>query len=462
MYKNGMRFKISETKNLKSEINSSEKNQESIKALYGNKADLNSQFGVPLPDLLRPKSIQGLYGQKQLEKFKNKTLFQNLILFGPPGSGKTSFAFTFKENNISNNNQIANKFKELNAVEVGAKLLKETCDELKDDYSKSGLKTILFIDEIHRLNKSTQDVLLSYLEKGYLILIGATTENPYFELNSALLSRSRIIEFTRLDSDSLKEIVQNACNFINKNVDTLLTSAALNDLIGFSDGDARKLLNSLELVFHNYELENQKYQWPMSSQKLFEVLDNKNYSFDKKGNYHYEIVSALIKSIRGSDPSASVYYLSRLLEGGEDLNFIARRLIILASEDIGLADPKALGIAVDAFKACEIVGMPESRIILSNAVIYLATAPKSNSSYVAIQSALAEIKKSGALPVPAPLTTTNKLFDNPYKYPHDYPKNYVDTNYLPTGIKEKSFYTPLESGYEKHIKSFLNWLKQKL
>lgn len=407
---------------------------------------------IPLSERLRPDSLDTFIGQKHLvgqgsvlRKIIDSEVIPSMIFWGPPGVGKTTLA-----------NIIAHKVKVpffiLSAISAGVKEVREVIEK-----AKAYNKTILFIDEIHRFSKSQQDALLGAVEKGIITLIGATTENPSFEVNSALLSRCQVYILKALEKEDLIGLVNYAVEqdpFLKqKNITVEETEA----LINLSGGDARKLLNLLELAVDSTDSNN----ITIADEMVMEVAQRKVALYDKKGEMHYDIISAFIKSIRGSDPNAGVYWLARMIEGGEDVKFIARRLVILASEDIGNANPTALVIATNCFQAVNMIGYPESEIILSQCVTYLASSPKSNASYVAIKNAKAKVYEKGDLQVPmhirnAPTKLMKKEgYGKGYKYSHDYANNFYDQEYLPEEIKGAKFYDPGDNAREKELRQFL-------
>lgn len=412
---------------------------------------------APLAERIRPKSLDDFFGQKKLvgegkplrKMIENQSL-SSLILWGPPGTGKTSLAKIIAETTNS-------EFFQINAVSSGVKELREIIEigATNLNYNK---RTILFVDEIHRFNKAQQDGLLSSVEKGEIILIGATTENPSFEIIPALRSRVRIFVLDPLSNNDLNEILNFALTKDEFLKSLNLTVADPDFLIYISGGDARILLNVLEASVLN-QINCEKII--IDKNIIEEVIQKKNIIYDKTGEEHYNLISAFIKSIRGSDPDAAVYWLARMLEGGEDPLFIARRMIILAAEDIGNASPNALILAESTFSSVEKIGMPEGRIILSQCAIYLASSPKSNSAYLAIDSALEDVRKLPSYSVPLHLRNApTKLMQNlnygkEYKYPHSYPNHFVDENYLPNEIRNKQYYFPTENGSEKTIKERL-------
>jgi putative ATPase len=380
---------------------------------------------------------------------------RSFILWGPPGVGKTTLARIIA-------NQTKSEFFALNAVSSGVKDVREVIAKA-EEFQRSFRRTILFIDEIHRFNKSQQDALLHSVESGTLTLIGATTENPSFEVISPLLSRMRVFTLEALGKADLEKIFEQALSedeFIQKE---FIEIEDREYLFLLSGGDARKLLNGLEIAFQLVKPDASGKRL-ITKSDLEEAFQRRYSLYDKKGEQHYDIISAFIKSIRGSDPDAAVYWLARMLEGGEDPKFIARRLIILASEDIGNADPVALMLAVDAFTAVDYVGMPEAQIILSHVATYLASAPKSNAAVKAIGEAMSDVKNLPNLPVPlhlrnAPTKLMKELsYGSGYKYSHDFDNNFSEQQYLPDQIKNKIYYHPTENGREKQIKERLEFL----
>lgn len=420
---------------------------------------------VPLAERIRPKTISEFVGQAHLlgeDKpirlmIENDTL-SSFILWGPPGSGKTTIARIIA-------NQTKSEFFSLNAVSSGVKDVRNVI-ELAEQNKKIGKRTILFIDEIHRFNKAQQDALLHSIESGLLILIGATTENPSFEVIPALRSRARVFVLKELSKEDLVKIIELALTkdeFLSSlNIKTI----DIEFLIYLSGGDARILLNILEAAAIQ---EMNKSEINLSREIFENIVQRKNIIYDKAGEEHYNIISAFIKSIRGSDPDAALYWLARMLEGGEDPLFIARRLLILASEDIGNASPNALVLAEATFSAVDKIGMPEARIILAQCVTYLAAAPKSNASYIRIEKALKEVRKNPLAQVPlhlrnAPTKLMKELgYGTDYKYAHDFQNHFVEENYLPDELAGKQFYFPTEQGQEKKIKEWLKslWKKKK-
>lgn len=420
----------------------------------------------PLAQRMRPVTLDTFVGQehiigegKILRRAIKADKLSSAIFYGPPGTGKTTLARIIAEN--TNNN-----FTTLNAVTSGVKDIKEKISYAVDELGMYNKRTILFIDEIHRFNKAQQDALLPYVENGTIILIGATTENPYFEVNPALISRSLVFEFKKITDDDIVRVVRKAVTdkengYGGKNVE--LTEEALKHIAGNSNGDIRKALSALELGVETTPESDGRIVIDISVAQ--ECIQKKKIEYDKNGDSHYDTISAFIKSMRGSDPDAAVFWLAKMIKGGEDPKFIARRIIICASEDVGNADPRALEVAVNAFKAVEIIGFPEGRIILAQAAIYVACAPKSNASYLAIDKAMEAVEKN-SLEVPLHLkdghySGAQKLGRGmSYKYPHDYDKFYVKQNYLPETLRNPGFYQPKESGYEGKIKKFLEYLRQ--
>ena len=396
---------------------------------------------TPLAEKMRPKSLDEVIGQEHLtgthgtirKMLENDTL-NSLIFWGPPGTGKTTLAEIIAE-------QSGRKFFKLNAISSGVKDVREIIEETKKQNLFSGKSPILFIDEIHRFNKTQQDSLLHAVEKGWVVLIGATTENPSFEVVAALLSRCQVYTLKSLSYEKLEELLKSALNQYNSEFQSNFKIKESEAFIQYSGGDARKLINGLEIVLNQFLKDKNR---EITSEEILSVLQENMVLYDKNGEQHYDIISAFIKSIRGSDPNAAVYWLARMLAGGEDIKFIARRMLISASEDIGLANPNALTVATQCFQAVNVIGNPEARIILSECAVYLAVSPKSNSSYLAINEALSFVKKTGNLPVPLHLRNApTKLmkdmnYGKNYQYAHDYKEaepNFTSQNKTPQSKK---------------------------
>lgn len=422
---------------------------------------------APLAARMRPTTLEEFVGQEQIVG-KDKLLYRaikgdrlgSLIFYGPPGTGKTTLAKIIA-------NTTKSEFVQINATTAGIKDIKDTVTAAKERLGMFGKKTILFIDEIHRFNKTQQDTLLPHVEDGTLVLIGATTENPYFEVNGALLSRSRIFELKPLEKDDIKQLIYRAVTDSERGMGTYrvkIEEDAADFLADTANGDARAALNAVELgVLTTERSEDGLIHIDLAAAQ--ECIQKRAVRYDKDGDNHYDTISAFIKSMRGSDPDAAVYYLARMLYAGEDIKFIARRIMICASEDVGNADPQALNVAVSAALAAERIGLPEAQIILSQAASYVACAPKSNAAYVAIQNAMENVKTTRTMPVPVHLQDRHykgaaKLgHGEGYKYAHDYPKHYVKQQYLPDGMEGTVFYEPSDNGYEKQIKAYMKWLK---
>ena len=421
----------------------------------------------PLASRLRPRTLDEVVGQQHIIG-KDKLLYRaikadklgSVIFYGPPGTGKTTLAKV-----IANTTQA--DFKQINATVAGKKDMEEVVTEAKNNMGMYGRRTILFVDEIHRFNKGQQDYLLPFVEDGTLTLIGATTENPYFEVNGALLSRSRIFELKPLEKDDIKQLIYRAVTDSERGMGTYrvkIEEDAADFLADTANGDARAALNAVELgVLTTERSEDGLIHIDLAAAQ--ECIQKRAVRYDKDGDNHYDTISAFIKSMRGSDPDAAVYYLARMLYAGEDIKFIARRIMICASEDVVNADPQALNVAVSAALAAERIGLPEAQIILSQAASYVACAPKSNAAYVAIQNAMENVKTTRTMPVPVHLQDRHykgaaKLgHGEGYKYAHDYPKHYVKQQYLPDGMEGTVFYEPSDNGYEKQIKAYMKWLK---
>lgn len=422
--------------------------------LFANQVDPTM---LPLAERIRPQNFDEVLGQTHF--LSNKSAFYrilkseqllNLIFWGPPGTGKTSLAISLAKN-------LKAHFIQMNAVDAGVKDLKAACESGRTRKLQYQQKTLLFVDEIHRFNKSQQDVLLPYVEKGDVYLIGATTEYPSYELNKALLSRCQIVEFRKLTPEALDKILEKAAAELAVTTKDLFLDETRQLLINSADGDARRLLNITETVIKFYNVKTDEDPFPLSVEDLEKLMGRKIIPYDKKSDQHYDCISAFIKSMRGSDPDAALYYCARMLEGGEDPSFIVRRMIIFASEDIGNADPRALTIATSCLQAVEAIGMPEARINIGQAVTYLASCPKSNAAYLAINAAIEYVQKTGTPELPIHLRSATK--GEGYKYPHNHPKHWVKQDYWPPLAKPVTFYEPTNSGFEKNITEYLKWLK---
>ncbi len=422
----------------------------------------------PLASRMRPTTLDEVVGQKHIIG-KDKLLYRaikadklgSVIFYGPPGTGKTTLAKV-----IANTTKA--DFRQINATVAGKKDMEEVVNSAKDTLGMYSRRTILFVDEIHRFNKSQQDYLLPFVEDGTLILIGATTENPYFEVNGALLSRSRIFELKALEKEDIKELIRRAVYDPERGMgtyDAQIRDDAVEFLADMAQGDARAALNAVELgILTTDRHSDGKIHIDLNVAQ--ECIQKRAVRYDKDGDNHYDTISAFIKSMRGSDPDAAVYYLARMLYAGEDIKFIARRIMIHAAEDVGMADPQALVVAAGAAQAVERVGMPEAQIILAQAVIYVATAPKSNSVVTAIGEAMEAVKSEEIMPVPVHLQDKHykgaeKLGHGAgYQYPHDFPNHYVKQQYLPDNLAERVFYHMSDQGYEKNIREFMDFLKK--
>ena len=427
----------------------------------------NSKNESPLAARLRPTTLDEVVGQEHIIG-KDKLLYRaikadklsSIIFYGPPGTGKTTLAKVIA-------NTTSAEFKQLNATVAGKKDMEEVVDQAKGTLAMYDRKTILFIDEIHRFNKGQQDYLLPFVEDGTIILIGATTENPYFEVNGALISRSIIFELRPLSRENVRDILKRAVYDTEKGMgayDAVIEDDALDFLSDISNGDARSALNAIELGILTTERSDDG-KIHITIDVASECIQKRRTYYDKNGDNHYDTISAFIKSMRGSDPDAAVFYLAKMLTAGESVTFIARRIMICASEDVGNADPQAIQVAVSASLAVERVGMPEAQIILSQAAAYVATAPKSNASCVAIEEAMNAVAKTKNVTIPVHLQDAHykgaaKLGHGVgYKYAHDYKNNYVKQQYLPDELVGSEFYHISNNGYEAQIKAHMNRIK---
>ena len=434
--------------------------------LFDYMREQNMESEAPLASRLRPTRLDEVVGQQHIIG-KDKLLYRaikadklsSIIFYGPPGTGKTTLAKVIAHTTSA-------EFMQINATSSGKKDMEDVVAKAKDNQGMFGRKTILFVDEIHRFNKGQQDYLLPFVEEGTIILIGATTENPYFEVNGALLSRSVIFELKKLSKDDIKTLIMRAVTDVKKGMGSYkaeIDDDALEFLADVSNGDARAALTAVELGVLTTE-RSEDGIIHITIDVASECIQKRVISYDKKGDNHYDTISAFIKSMRGSDPDAAVYYLARMLYAGEDVKFIARRIMILASEDIGNADPNALVVATAAAQAVERIGMPESQIILSQAVTYMACAPKSNAAYEAISKAMGVVQSTKTPPVPTHLQdahygSAQKLGHGVgYQYAHDYPNHYVKQQYLPDGLTDQVFYEPGDLGYEAQMKAHMRKL----
>ena len=413
---------------------------------------------IALDEVVGQEHILGQ--DKLLYRIIKADKLSSIILYGPPGTGKTTLAMVIANTTSAN-------FREINATTAGKKDISEVVSEAQDNLKMYGKKTILFVDEIHRFNKAQQDYLLPFVEDGTVVLIGATTENPYFEVNSALVSRSTIFQLKPLTKENIEVLIRRAVTDKEKGMgsyDAEITDEAVSFLADVSEGDARNALNAIELGVLSTERDEKTGKIIIDLSVAEECIQRRNIKYDKDGDNHYDVISAFIKSMRGSDPDAAVYYLAKMLYAGESVTFIARRIMICACEDVGNADPQAIVVASACAQAVERVGMPESQIILAHAAIYVACAPKSNSVVNAIYGAMDAVKHVGNAAVPnhlrdAHYSGAKNLGNVGYKYAHDYPNHYVDQQYLPDNLLGSSFYEPGDNGYEKKIKEWFEHIK---
>ncbi len=459
--------------------------------------------GTPLAEVLRPENIDQVIGQEkavqQIRRFLNTQTLPSLIFWGPPGTGKTSLALTLSK-------ELNYHFVSVNAVDTGVKTLKEIGEKARTLRVEQLEKTLLFVDEIHRFNKSQQDVLLPFLEKGDLTMIGATTENPSYEINKALLSRTRIVVFESLSEAALQTIFKSSflfllqqghenskailsanetqvCALLKLKLESdfssaLLTPEAMQFVVKKSSGDARRLVqlaqDLFETIIADFKAKPEssvvdyiENYFPINFKNLSFVNEHFPLGYDKTSDLHYDTISAFIKSLRGSDVDSALYYLARMIHSGEDPSFIARRMIIFASEDIGNADPRAISLAVSVGQAVEMIGLPEAGINLAHAVSYLASAPKSNRSYMAYNKAMDYIKSNAQANVPLHLRSSKTIemknlgYGKNYQYPHDFERSWVDQNYWPESVGPQVFYEPSDNGFEKNIKQYHSWLRKK-
>ncbi len=428
----------------------------------------NMKKESPLASRMRPDTLDEVVGQKHIigpDKLLYRAIkadkLSSVIFYGPPGTGKTTLAKVIA-------NTTSAEFCQINATVAGKKDMEEVVEHAKERMASQGRKTILFVDEIHRFNKGQQDYLLPFVEDGTIILVGATTENPYFEVNSALISRSIVFELKPLEQSDIEALIRKAVYDTRKGMgsyNALIDDDAVEFLADMANGDARQALNAVELGVMSTPVDNDGHIH-ITLDVASECIQKKVIKYDKKGDNHYDTISAFIKSMRGSDPDAALYYLGRMLYAGEDPKFIARRIVICASEDVGNADPQALVVAVSAFLAVERIGMPESRIILAHACTYVATAPKSNSAIAGIDEAMNYIRENGTYNVPPYLKDAHyagaaKLGRGlDYKYAHDYPNHYVKQQYLPDEAAGTVFYHSSGNGYEKKINEHMEYIRR--
>lgn len=436
--------------------------------LFDYARNLNREKESPLASRLRPKTLDQVVGQEHIIG-KDKLLYRaikadkirSVIFYGPPGTGKTTLAKVIAGTTSA-------EFTQLNATVAGKKDMEAVVEKAKENMAMNGRKTILFVDEIHRFNKGQQDYLLPFVEDGTVILIGATTENPYFEVNTALISRSIIFELHPLNTENIKELIYRAVNDKENGMGiyhAAIDEQAVEFLAEIANGDARTALNAVELgVLTTDPSEDGVIHITLDVAE--QCIQKRALRYDKTGDNHYDTISAFIKSMRGSDPDAAVYYLAKMIYAGENVDFIARRIMICAAEDVGMANPQALVVAASAATAVHQIGMPEARIILSEAAIYVATSPKSNSAINAIDAAMNTVQNTATAQVPAHLMDSHYKGSSKlghgigYQYAHNYPNHYVEQQYLPDGLEEKKFYEPGDLGYETEVKEYFKKIKK--
>lgn len=437
--------------------------------LFSYSYEQQKKENIPLAIRMRPKTLDEFVGQrhligkgKLLDRLIKAKRMTSCIFHGPPGTGKTTLAkLIAKQSNYH--------FVSLHAVTTSVKEIRDVADQAREKLHMHREHTLLFIDEIHRFNRAQQDSLLKDIEEGTLLFIGATTENPFFTINSALLSRVRLFPLYPLSADEIRQIAERALMDAERglgNYQASLSDEAWEHLIRRAGGDCRFALQTLELAVLTTP-PDQEGKRLISRSTIEDCMQQKIIRYDRSGDQHYDVISAFIKSMRGSDPDAALYYLAKMIQAGEDINFIARRVVIHAAEDVGMADPRALMVATSAMQAVQAIGLPEARIPLAEAVVYIATAPKSNAVYQGINRAMEVVQQEERGDVPPHLRDRHSSFatqqekQSSYKYPHDYPRHYVEQDYLPTEHLDKSFYFPSNQGYEKRIQEFLRWMKGK-
>ncbi len=436
--------------------------------LFSYMKEQNMKGEAPLAGRLRPSTLEEIVGQEHILG-KDKLLYRvikadklsSILLYGPPGTGKTTLAMVIAATTAAN-------FRQINATTSGKKDIADVVAFAADQLSQFGKRTILFVDEIHRFNKAQQDFLLPYVEDGTVILIGATTENPYFEVNSALISRSTIFRLEPLSAEDVKKLILRAVNDTEKGMgayQAVITDEAADFLADVSEGDARTALNAVELAVLSTARDEESGKIVIDLSVAEECIQRRNLRYEKDGDNHYDTISAFIKSMRGSDPDAAVYYLAKMLYAGEDVKFIARRIMICASEDVGMADPQAIVVATACAQAVERIGLPESQIILAHAAIYVATAPKSNAVVNAIFAANGAVRDARDARVPAHLRDAHysgsaNLGNVGYQYAHDFPNHYVKQQYLPDELVGSTFYHPGTLGRESDIREWMKYIKE--